>query len=468
MRENAMKIREKYITTIVVLLFIAYGIGHYYFNHAFQELLTRATNAYIYAYPLVLMEVTKHSMVRPDSGVGINQFTHVGVLPTPAFKDIVRPNVDTLYSFAWLDLKKEPLILSVPDTAGRYYLLELMDAWTNVCASIGKRTTGTHAQHFIIVGPHWHEKVPDGYTIIRVSTNMIFIVGRTQTNGTRDYEVVHAIQKGYVLTPLSRWKGIPDSIDSPFVTTAIGGTIQAPVDQVTAMSTEEFYTIFSQLLIDNPPSENDSAIIEQLKQLGIERGKPFDKNTHSPEILRALHQAKRYVRKQLLAKKDAIPKSNGWTMMLDIGTYGTDYITRALVARLGIAANLPQDAVYPSAFVDEQGRALEGVNKYILHFQPHEIPPVNAFWSITVYNSQSFLVNNSINRYALGDRDSLRYNADGSLDIYLQYVSPGIDKESNWLPIPRETFNLTMRLYWPKDAVLQGEWKPPAIKKINN
>ena len=423
-----------------------------------QEAFDSGVKAYIYAYPLVLMKVTREAQ---DTH---NNFVHISVFPTDTFKDIVRPNVDTLYSFAWLDLSQGPLILSVPNTHGRYYLIELMDAWTNVFGSIGKRTTGTKAQDFAIVAHGWKGTLPKGIKKVEAPTSMVLMLARTQTNGKDDYSFVRKIQAGYKLTPLGS-EYTPEKKVS--YGTAIGNK-EAPVDQVAQMDAKNFYTVFAQMLKDNSPQPQDAPLLTELKKIGIEPGKDFASSEISDEIMNALDKAIPAAKRKISKKRDIIKTINGWSMMFDIGTYGTDYLLRAMIAQMGIGANLPEDALYPTAFVDSEGHQLTGKYKYIMHFNKDQIPPVNAFWSVTMYNAQSFLVKNSLDRYALGDRDHIRFNKDGSLDMYIQHESPGKDKESNWLPAPVDSFNVTMRLYWPKESVLDGTWHPPAIRRVDN
>ena len=421
-----------------------------------------AVQAYIYAYPLVLMDVTQKTMTH--NGAYTNRFINSAEFPTDTFKNIVRPNVDTLYSFAWLDLTPGPIILSVPDTHDRYYLVEFLDAWTNVFASVGKRTTGTAAQDFIIVGPEGKGAILGGLTIIKAPTDMVLLLARTQTNGTSDYAFVHQIQAGYNLTPLDAW------IDSSTHASTSLDVLQMPVDTgqapaaiVAAMDVALFYTTFAQALTHNPPPASDVTIMARLKKFGIEPGKDFNLQLLSADVL---ENTKTAAFLAMAEKKDSIKRVHGWGIMFNVGTYGTDYLTRAMVAQLGIGANIPADAVYPTASVDADNNPLTGKNKYLIHFAADQLPPVNAFWSITLYNAESFLVKNSLNRYALGDRDPLYFNNDGLLDIFIQHESPGTEKESNWIPAPETEFNLSMRLYWPKQSVLDGMWQPPAIIRL--
>jgi hypothetical protein len=425
---------------------------------SYKQTLEIGKKAYIYAYPLVSMAVTKNAMTA--NGKRINQFTHISEFPDYTFKDIVRPNVDTLYSFAWLDLGKGPIILSVPDTNGRYYLMEFMDAWTNVFESIGKRTTGTTAQEFIIVGPGHKNKVPEGMKVIQSPTNMVLILARTQTNGKSDYAFVRKIQDGFKLSTVDIWgtKARPSIRNM----SALGDKHTAPVDAVNAMDAKTFYTLFAQELKNNPPASYDSAIITDLKKIGITPGKNFDA---SQEVLKALNSAIPLAQKEIFDINSLGQRVNGWSVMRDIGKYQNRYLLRAQVTHIGIGANLPEDALYPTAYSDGDGKVLTGKNKYVLHFAKNMLPPANAFWSVTMYNSESFLIKNKLNRYALGDRDKLKFNKDGSLDIYIQHATPGKNKETNWLPAPEGEFNVSMRIYWPKDSVLNGTWNPPAITR---
>jgi len=435
-----------------------------------QTLFDTAVQAYIYAYPLVLMDVTKKTMT--GNGQYINRFINISEFPDDTFKHIVRPNVDTLYSFAWIDLTQGPLLLTVPDTHGRYYLIEFLDAWTNVFASVGKRTTGTTAQKFIIVGPRdalsfGNESCKDvagGCTKIQAPTNMILLLGRTQTYGINDYHAVHEIQAGYQLVPWQqRGDGRAHSLE---VSNLNIGTQPAPVDQVAAMDMEMFYSTFAHALKNNSPAQADELMVSKLQTMGIEPGKDFDRQALSADVVRALTDSIKTAYTKIVSQKNAEPTVNGWAMMLNVGVYGINYLTRAMVACIGIGANLPSDAVYPTTFVDGRGNPLRGTHNYRLHFDVGQLPPAHAFWSITLYNSESFLVKNPINRYSLNDRDPLQFNSDGSLDIYIQHELPSKDKVANWLPSPEDYFNLTLRLYWPDQSVLDGTWQPPAVEKI--
>lgn len=440
-----------------------------------KELHDLSVKAYIYAYPLVLMDITKQVSTNvsepPKEGLQfqapVNQFANLGEFPSPELKVVVRPNADTLYSSAWLDLSKEPLILSVPDTHGRYYLMPMLDAWTQVFASPGKRTTGTQSGNFAIVGPHWKGTLPKNIKKIQAPTNMVWILGRTQTNGPSDYDFVHKIQAGFKLTPLSAW----EKAYTPSDNGAINKTIDMktpPAEQVAKMDALTFFNRFATILKNNPPHPDDKSFIAEFKKIGIDPGMDWVVGSRlSKEQLDALKQAVVNAQKQITTHAQSMgTRKNGWILTAITGSYGTHYLDRAAVALVGLGANLPKDAIYPTTFVDKDNAPLDGKNKYFIHFDKGQLPPVDAFWSISLYDNESFFVENPIHRYAIGDRDKLQMNKDGSLDIYIQHDSPGADKEANWLPAPSGLFNLTTRLYWPKESALDGKWNMPAVQKV--
>ena len=436
-----------------------------------QDAYDIGVDAYIYLFPLVLMDTTRRQAVNVELGQAIgrgpmNVFTHVPIFPPADFRDIVRPNFDTLYSITWLDLTKEPMVVAAPDTQSRYYLLPMLDMWTDVFASPGKRTTGTGAGRFAVVPPDWRATLPEGVERIDAPTPYVWIVGRTQTNGSKDYEAVHKVQAGYTITPLSQWGKAPEPV-KPAIDPAVDMKT-APMIQVAGMSAVDYFGYAAELLKVNPPHFTDQPIIARMRRIGIEPGKSFDVNTADVAVKRALERA---ASDALKAMKQKIPTLarvvNGGQMNTDtMGVYGNYYLKRSIVALVGLGANLPEDAVYPLNLGDADGKPLTGLNKYALHFAKSEIPPVEAFWSITLYDKDGFPTANPINRNAIGDRDELKFNADGSLDLYFQNESPGKEREANWLPAPTDAFNLTMRLYAPKFEVLVGRWAPPPNRKV--
>jgi hypothetical protein len=399
----------------------------------------------------------------------VNRFRHSATFPDANFTAVVSPNADTLYSTAWLDLQAEPQILSMPDTKGRYYLMPMLDAWTNVLAAPGKRTTGTAAWNAAIVGPSWQGQLPAGMQEIRSPTNMVWLLGRTQTNGPADFAAVSALQQQYKLTPLSAWSGANAGAASAAVPETVD-TQLAPVAQVAAMDAATFFTRFAALLPDNPPAVEDGPMVEKVTRLGIVPGKEFLLDKPDAASSRAIQGGVRDGLAGIVAVAKSAPVGpvgeSGWTVALNLGHYGTEYLRRASVAWLGLGANLPEDAIYPTTRVDAQGQPLSGANRYVLHFDKQDLPPTNAFWSLTLYNDRQLFAANPLNRYALGDRDRLKYNKDGSLDLYIQNTPVSKDKEANWLPAPLEGFNLMLRIYWPKPPVLDGTWTPPRVERL--
>jgi len=423
-----------------------------------------AEQVYTFAYPLVLMDTTRQVMT---SQTPPNTFQHMRAFPDASFHDVVSPNADTLYSSAWLDLAREPIVLSVPDMGKRYWLMPLLDAWTNVFASPGTRTTGNKAQKYAIVGPRWQGQLPEGLVELRAPTNMVWLIGRTEVTSKLDTLAVHKLQDQFKLVPLSAWGPMVAPPEPPPLTTGVD-IANPPAVQVASMPPEQFFARLAELLPENPPSDADAAMVEKMRELKLVVGSPWSPVELTPPDQLMLHEGVENARANLVAAARTLPgdKVNGWRIIGDTGQYGVDYDRRALVAEVGLGANLPQDAIYPATGVDGDGQALNGANRYVLHFDKGETPPVDGFWSVTVYDEKHFFVDNPIDRYALGDRSKLKRNKDGSLDLYIQQGSPGKARESNWLPAPAGGFNLIMRLYWPKEPVLRGDWVPPPVVRM--
>jgi hypothetical protein len=427
--------------------------------------------AYVYAYPLVTMEMTRRVMTNvtaPDGKLApMGQFANLRTYPSPDDKEVTAPNADTLYSLAWLDLKKEPYIFSIPDANGRYFLMPMLDGWTDVFQVPGTRTTGAKAQKYAISGPGWKGKLPDGVTHYKSPTNLVWILGRTYCTGTpEDYKKVHEFQDKLALTPLSAY-GKPYTPPKGKVNPKID--METPVrDQVNRLSAAEFFTLFAKLLKNNPPGRADGPIVAKLAQIGIVPGQDFDFAELDPEVAKGLKGAPKAGLARIMAHgAKAGTEVNGWTFSLKTGLYGFDYLQRAFITAVGLGANRPQDAVYPLAEVDAAGKPLSGANRYVLRFAKGQTPPAKAFWSLTMYDGSFFFVPNELNRYTLSSRSKFHYNKDGSVDLYIQKDSPGEDKEANWLPAPPGKFVLMLRLYWPQQDVLNGKWSPPAAKKID-
>jgi hypothetical protein len=428
-------------------------------------------DAYLYFYPLITMDITRKQCTNIEAGKEfgkgpMNTFVNVPAYPPADSKVVVRVNFDTLYSIAWLDLTKEPLVVSAPDTAGRYYLLPMLDMWTDVFASPGWRTTGTQASNFLVTPPSWNGTVSAGLTRIAAPTPYVWIIGRTRTDGPPDYDAVHRIQAGYRVTPLSEWGKTPRPVEVKIDPTVDMKT--PPKTQMDTMPAGKFFAYAAELLKLHPAHITDEPILAQMKRIGIEPGKSFDLDKQDPALKKALESVPEEAQKLMTWKVPTIARVvNYWSMNTDtMGVYGNYYLKRAIVAQLGLGANLPEDAIYPLNLADEAGKPLDGANQYTIHFDKGATPPVNAFWSITLYDADGFQVGNALNRFALSSWMPFKYNADGSLDLCFQSDSPGKDKEANWLPAPKGPFNLTMRLYAPKPEALTGKWNPSPIKKV--
>jgi hypothetical protein len=426
-----------------------------------------AVEGYLYFYPIVTMELPRKQLINtpPTAGIGgpMNTFNNIPAFPAADMKAVVRPNFDTLYSSGWVDLTHEPVVISVPDTGGRYYLLPMLDMWTDVFASPGWRTTGTKAASFLLVPPRWSGKVPQGLARIDAPTPYVWIIGRTKTDGPADYAAVHAIQKGYRITPLSGWGRPPTPVKAKIDPSVDIKT--PPKKQVDTMPGDKFFAYASELLKLHPPHITDQPIIARMKRIGIEPGKAFDVAKLDGATRKAIDDAPAAAQKLMEWKIPTLARvANNWSMNTDtMGVYGNYYLKRAIVTQVGLGANLPEDAVYPLNLGDESGKPLDGANKYVVRFGKNEIPPVDAFWSITLYDPEGFQVANSINRFAVSSWMPFKYDADGSLTLFIQNESPGSERESNWLPAPKGPFNLTMRLYAPKSEALTGRWNPPPV-----
>lgn len=434
-----------------------------------DEAFKLGTEAYIYGYPLVTMEITRRVMTNVAAPQGthapMGQFLLMRTYPDAAFKDVTAPNADTLYSTAWLDLGKEPYVLSIPDEDGRYFLMPMLSGWTNVFAVPGKRTTGTKAQTYAITGPNWNGRLPDGVKELKSPTNMVWILGRTYCTGTpEDYKACHAIMDKYRLTPLSAY-GKPYTPPAGKVDPSIDMKT-AVREQVNRMDAAAYFKLLASLMKDNPPAKEDAPMVAKMAKIGLAPGN-FDASKFPAAAAKRIPKA---AQDQIMGHfKAAGNDENGWVFTTNTGLYGTDYLQRALITAIGLGANRPQDAVYPTSEVDADRKPYSGAHKYVMHFPKGQTPPVDAFWSITMYNGDYFFVTNPLNKYTVSPRNALKYNDDGSLDIYIQNESPGKDKEANWLPAPKDKFILMMRLYWPKEknpSIIDGTWQPPAVKAV--
>ncbi len=421
-----------------------------------EEAAKLGVEAYIYGYPLVTMEMTRRVMTNAATVEGLRgpmgQFAHAREYPTAAYRDVPGANVDTLYSSAWIDLTNEPYVLSLPDVGDRYFMMPMLSGWTDVFEVPGNRTTGTDAQKYAITGPGWKGTIPEGVKELKSPTNMVWILGRTYCTGTPDdYKAVHALQDKYELVPLNSY-GKPYTPAKGKVDPKID--MKTPVgEQVNKMDAATYFKMLALLMKDNPPQEADAPMVDKMAKIGIVPGTNFDLGKLDPDTAKALQGVPKAAQEKIMGfAKTAGTVVNGWEITLGVGLYGTDYLRRAYANALGPGWNRPKDAVYPISQADEDGKPYDGANKYVLHFSKGNLPPVKGFWSLTMYDSDKFLAANPLNRYALSPRNELKYNDDGSLDLYIQKDSPGKEKEANWLPAPADKFGLMLRLYWPQET----------------
>lgn len=434
-----------------------------------------ATEAYVYGYSLITTDVTRVQMSNvatlEELRGPVNQFVNVKRYPPADYRGVSAPNADTLYSLAWLDLA-EPQVFSHPDMGDRFHLFPMVDLWMTIFASPGSRTGDGKAANYLITGPGWKGTVPEGVTRIESATRYVVILGRTYADGTEaDYEAVNALQAQYKITPLSKW-GTAFVYAAPPVDQDPGFSMtDKPQEVILAMGTAGYFNKLADLMCTSaPPAAADAPLLARMKTIGLEPCKPFDAGKLDAATQAALPQKALDL---ITASKDKSMGGlvDGWVITKGLGVYGTEYMKRAVVAAFGWPANLQADAVYPYTEIDASGRPLSGANKYTLTFAKGKTPPVNGFWSITMYEIDQgwWFVPNPLNKFTVSPRNDLVANADGSVTLYFQNESPGKDKENNWLPAPKGAFIPMLRMYWPTEtspSILNGTWAPPRVEMV--
>lgn len=436
-----------------------------------------ATEAYVYGYSLVTTEVTRVQMSNVPKVEGftgpMGQFINVPKYPPADYRGVSAPNADTLYSVAWIDLS-EPQVFSHPDMGDRYYLFEITDLWmSDSKVSPSKRTADGRAANYLFTGPGWKGAVPEGMKHFPIATRYMVILGRTYADGTeKDYRAVNALQAQYKVTPLSAWGKSYVPVAPPVNPTPGFSMTDKPQQVILAMGTEGYFNLMANLMGSAAPAATEDApMLTRMAKIGIVPGKPFEMNKLDPTVQSALQNIPQTALKNIEANKSSMGTIvNGWVVSKGLGTYGADYMKRAVVAAFGWPANQQRDAVYPYTDVDSTGQKLTGANKYTLTFAKGATPPVKGFWSITMYMIDQgwWFVPNRLNKFTVSLRDNPKFNADGSLTLYFQNESPGADKEANWLPAPKGDFIPMMRMYWPNEnspSIIDGSWKPPAVQR---
>jgi hypothetical protein len=468
---KAIRRSGKISLLVVALVVLALALIYWKVERT-RDIAQKGAMAYLYALPLVLMDITRQEMYEHPAAKTAqpNRLYMIPILADHTFRTVIRPNVDTLYSAAWLDLREEPVLLSIPPGNGRYHVEQLMDAWTNVFFAPGIRTLGNEPGRYLITLPTWQGEVPDGYQRVDAPTSMVWLLGRIFVNGESDMDAARRYQRQIDLRPLSEL-GNPDFQPSYPDARGRGAQRVDPIDIVRNMDSGEFFSRFRKLAHENPPADADAPFIAEILQpLGLAPSE----NPQADELPDAMRKAiDRGIAEvwAVMTERSAVEKERtptGWAGLSaskHIGTYGTDYKLRAGVAVFGLGANIAADAVYLNASLDSQGQDLAGGKAYTLTFAAQELPPVKGFWSLTLYDRMGYLLENPLNRYNLRISDALHYNHDGSLTLLVQPDEPDDETmRSNWLPSPRDgTFVLSMRLYWPEQALLDGKWMPPAL-----
>ncbi len=438
-----------------------------------DEVAAIALDAYIYGYPLVTVEMTRRVMTNVDKAEAprapMGQLMRMREYPNAQFRDVTAPNADTLYTNGFVDVADEPWVLSLPEANDRYYLFPMLDGYTNVFEVPGKRTTGTGPQTYAITGPNWTGDLPPGVTEYKSPTSIVWLLGRIYCTGTpEDYAAVHTMQDAISLTPLSSY-GKPYTPPAGKIDPTIDMT--TPVrDQVNNLSVEDYFNLMTTLMTDNPPTEADQSMVDRMARIGIVAGQKFDPGSLGADAVAALASVPRDGFEKIMAHFKSFEDNNGWRFSTETGQYGVNYVQRAVITAIGLGANRPRDAVYPTSETDSTGQPYDGSSTYTLRFDAGQLPPAEAFWSLTMYDEDFFFVDNPLNRYTLSQRNSFVTNPDGSVDLYLQRDNPGPERETNWLPAPAGKFKLMLRLYWPSESapsIIDGSWKPPAVTRTS-
>lgn len=485
-----------------------------------EDAVRTAVDAYIYGYPLVTFDMARRQQtnvaVADAEHAPMGQMIKMRSYPQVDNHCCAAPNADTLYTIVWMDVAQEPWVFSIPDMSDRYYIMPMLDGFSEVFKVASPRTTGNKPQTYAITGPGWLGTLPAGVTEVKSPTAIVWILGRIYSTGTpEDYKAVHALQDKFSVVPLSAY-GKPytpplASVDADFdMKTSVR-------EQVNRMDIYAYFNYLARLLKTNSPKPEDAAVVAKLASIGLVPGRDFDTGKLGSLDKEAAEAIPRSAQEEMARQEKpsqvsphfaegiggqdldagqlgsldrklikAAPKlalakmalrlkqqktTDGWLYFTDgVGNFGTDYELRGMANLLGPGWNRPQDAVYPLSQKDADGKEYDGAKyRYVMRFEKGRLPPVEAFWSLTMYDKDLFFVPNPINRYNLSQRNKFITNPDGSVDFYIQAESPGKDKEANWLPAPKGKFNLVLRLYGPPKSaptILDGSWTPPPVKRM--
>ena len=462
--------RREFVGGVAALPALHFSAAHAQAAVSAAEARAIAKEAYIYGFPIVDNYRIQHAYwvdrATPEYKGPWNQIWNSARLFTPADTAIQTPNSDTLYSFIGADLGAEPLVLTVPAMEKeRYFSVQLIDYYTFNFDYIGTRTSGNGGGSFLLAGPRWKGATPKGVKkVFRCETELAFPTYRTQLFDPADIENVKKVQAGYKVQPLSAFLGQPAPKAAPAI------DFIKPLTPEEEKTSPEFFNNLNFVLQFCPTVPSEKALMERFARIGVGAGKTFDASKLSPEMKTAIEQgmADAWVAFAGLKKDFEEGKLNSGDVFGTRAYLKGNYLYRMGAAVLGIYGNSKQEALYPAYYVDEAKQKLDGTNRYTLRFAPGQLPPVNAFWSLTMYDEpQSLLVANPLNRYLINSPmlPQLKRNADGGLTLIIQNESPGKDKEPNWLPAPKGPFSMIMRLYWPKEEAIDGKWTAPPLKR---
>lgn len=438
-------------------------------NQALEKLAySLGVQAYVWGYPVVISEkrsrlgmasseeIVPHKLRGP-----LNTLVSAKELLTPDFENVQSPNNDTLYTTAWLDLSDGPLVYHIPDMAGRFYTYQFIDAYTNNFFYVSQRTYGFQEMDFAICGPGWAGQLPQGVTRVDCPTPTVFVIGRLGVSGPDEVPAVHALQERMSLVPLKHYSQAeykPETVKLAKPARNYDGPLG-------------FFEELGDRIVQNPPPPQDYGLMGLFKEIGLTVDHGFDADILSEPMKRGLERALQDGEAVIAAKAKSMGREvNGWQLAPVAPEYfGNDYPYRAAVGWQSMYVNDPIEAYYPGVYADGDGQTLDGSKHgYVLRFEAGQTPPVNAFWSTTMYDLEKrLMVANPINRYSIGDRTAgLQYGEDGSLEIYIQHQSPGPDKESNWLPAPNAPFYMLLRMYLPQIEILNGQYEIPAVQRV--
>lgn len=456
---------------IVCLMALPLAVARAQTNVTPTEARAIAKEAYVYGFPVVDSYRIQYSYFvdrqNPEFKAQWNQIRNIPRVYTPADTAIQTPNSDTPYSWLGMDLRAEPIVLTVPAIEkGRYFTIQLIDAYTFNFAYIGSRTTGNSGGSFLIAGPAWKGQTPKGVKeVIRSETEFVFAAYRTQLFNPGDLDNVKKVQAGYKAQTLSAFLGTATPKAAPAI------DFIKPLTPAQEKTSLQFFNVLNFVLGFCPTNPSETELMARFAKIGVGPGQIFDPGKLSPELKEAIEQG----------MADAWADFAGLKKEFDEGkltsgdVFGTreylknNYLYRMGAAVLGIYGNSKLEAMYPTYYVDEAKRKLDGANRYTLRFAPGQLPPVNAFWSLTMYEEPaSLLVANPINRYLVNSPmlPQFKRDADDGLTLIIQNESPGKDKEANWLPAPKGAFSMIMRLYWPKAEATEGKWTAPPLKRM--